>query len=232
MCGLCVRGCVRASVWTVRARVRACVPRPCVCVYVCVYVRECMRVRGLFMRACVRACMRACVCVCIYVRKCMRGCGMCVRAACVHVCVCVRACTCVCTCVEPQELLTRHSTKTTLSCAYDFNRRSLVVSSFIQLPTGSPGHPPRLSHYSSALTFQHTTSGKKTHKQGCTDTPSNHPHYKVTVTSHPICANAESSRLMLISPRHVGRQASKQGSTRPSSRRPYLIKSSSSVSWT
>ena len=75
----------------------------CVCVCVCVFVRACVRAR---MRACVcacvrvctyvsvrasvRACVHECVCVCVCVCVCARA-----RA---RVCACVRACVCVCMC--------------------------------------------------------------------------------------------------------------------------------------
>ena len=54
--------------------------------------RACMRVRGVYVRACVRACVCACVlCMCVRACVCVCVCAcVCVRAR-VHVCVCVRA---------------------------------------------------------------------------------------------------------------------------------------------
>ena len=73
-----------------------------VCMYVCVYVFECVylwmcahvlfvfvcmhKTLHLFLNMCVCVCVRVCVCVCVCMCVCVCVC------ACVYVCVCVRVC--------------------------------------------------------------------------------------------------------------------------------------------
>jgi len=83
----CVRACVVCGVVCVWGGVCVCV-RVCVCVCGCVGVCGVVWVGGVWVRACVCACVWVCVRVCVWCVVCVCVCGVCVWCVCVCVCVC------------------------------------------------------------------------------------------------------------------------------------------------